>query len=44
MLPWLGISEATNLMCDTLDGHPQSRLDDLLPWAYPTIPGLKTAA
>ena len=27
-----------------LNGHPQSRLDELLPWAYPTIPGLKTAA
>ena len=25
-------------------GHPQSRLDKLLPWAYPTIPGLKAAA
>ncbi len=25
-------------------GHPQSRLDELLPWAYPTIPGLKAAA
>ena len=23
---------------------PQSRLDDLLPWAYPTIPGLEAAA
>ena len=25
-------------------GHPQSRLDELLPWTYPTIPGLKAAA
>jgi transposase len=25
-------------------GHPQSRLDELLPWAYPTTPALKTAA
>ena len=25
-------------------GRPQSRLDDLLPWAYPTIPGLRAAA
>ena len=25
-------------------GHPQSQLDELLPWAYPTIPGLKEAA
>ena len=25
-------------------GHPQSQLDDLLPWAYPTISGLRAAA
>ena len=25
-------------------GHPQSRLDELLPWTYPTIPGLRAAA
>jgi len=25
-------------------GHHQSRLDELLPWAYPTIPGLRAAA
>src|SRR6185312_10294664 len=25
-------------------GHPQSRLDELLPWAYPTTPALKVAA
>jgi len=25
-------------------GHPQSRLDELLPWAYPTIQGLRAAA
>ena len=25
-------------------GHPQSQLDDLLPWAYPTVPGLRAAA
>ena len=25
-------------------GHPQRELDDLLPWTYPTIPELKTAA
>ena len=24
--------------------HPQSRLDDLLPWAYPTMPQLKAVA
>src|SRR5829696_10460342 len=26
------------------NGHPQSRLDELLPWAYPTTPALKVAA
>lgn len=25
-------------------GHPQSRLDELLPWAYPTTPALKHVA
>src|SRR3954465_2114245 len=25
-------------------GHPQSRLNELLPWAYPTTPALKVAA
>ena len=27
-----------------INGHPQSRLDELLPWAYPTTPDLKAAA
>ena len=27
-----------------VNGHPQSRLDELLPWAYPTTPALKAAA
>ena len=35
-------------LCDVITrivgGHPQSRLDELLPWASPTIPGLKAAA
>ena len=35
-------------LCDVITrivgGHPQSRLDELLPWAYPAIPGLKAAA
>jgi hypothetical protein len=25
-------------MTRIVNGHPQIRLDDLLPWAYPTIP------
>ena len=27
-----------------VDGHPQSRLDELLPWAYPTTPALRAVA
>ncbi len=27
-----------------VNDHPQSRLDELLPWAYPTTPALKAAA
>ena len=27
-----------------VNGHPQSRLDDPLPWAYPTMPQLKAVA
>ena len=27
-----------------LGGHPQSQLDELMPWAYPTIPGLRASA
>src|SRR3954464_543350 len=27
-----------------VNGHPQSRLDELLPWPYPTTPALKAAA
>ncbi len=35
-------------LCDVITrivgDHPQSQLDELLPWAYPTIPGLRAAA
>ena len=27
-----------------VDGHPNSRLDELLPWAYPATPNLKAVA
>jgi transposase len=27
-----------------VEGHPQRRLDDLLPWAYPAMPALKAVA
>jgi hypothetical protein len=27
-----------------VNGHPQSRLDDLLPWAYPALTDLKAVA
>jgi hypothetical protein len=26
------------------NGHPNSRIDELLPWAYPTTPTLKAVA
>ncbi|MDR5727910.1 MAG: transposase domain-containing protein, partial [Terriglobia bacterium] len=26
------------------NGHPNSQIDDLLPWAYPAIPDLKRVA
>ena len=35
-------------LCDVISrivgGHLQSQLDEVLPWAYPTIQGLKAAA
>jgi transposase len=27
-----------------INGHPQSRLDEFVPWAYPTTPKLKAVA
>ena len=27
-----------------VQGHPNSRLDELLPWAYPATPALKAVA
>ena len=27
-----------------VNGHPQSRLDDLLPWVYPAMPQFKAVA
>ena len=27
-----------------VEGHPQRRLDELLPWAYPAMPALKAVA
>jgi hypothetical protein len=41
-------SSRTGYLADVIarivSGHPQSRLDDLLPWAYPTTPALKAVA
>ena len=34
----------TDVISRIVTGHPQSRLDELLPWAYPTTPALKAAA
>ena len=34
----------TNVITRIGEGHPQRRLDDLLPWAYPATPDLKAVA
>ena len=34
----------TDVIARIVAGHPNSRLDDLLPWAYPTTPALKAVA
>jgi transposase len=34
----------TDVITHIVNGHPQSRLDELLPWAYPTIPKLRAVA
>ena len=31
----------TDVIARIVNGHPQSRLDELLPWAYPTTQSLK---
>ncbi len=34
----------SDVIARIVGGHPQSRIDELLPWAYPTIPGFKAVA
>ena len=34
----------TNVISRIVNRHPQSRIDELLPWAYPTTPSLKAVA
>ncbi len=34
----------TDVLTRIVDGHPNSRIDDLLPWAYVTKPDLKAVA
>ena len=34
----------TDVIARIVDGHPNSHLDDLLPWAYQTMPALKAVA
>jgi transposase len=34
----------TDVITHIVNGHPQSCLDELLPWAYPTIPKLRAVA
>jgi hypothetical protein len=33
-----------NVITRTVGGHPNSQIDDLLPWAYPTAPALRDVA
>jgi transposase len=37
-------SYLTDVITRIVNGHPQSRLDELLPWAYPPMPQLKAVA
>ena len=37
-------ADLADVISRIVTGHPQSRLDELLPWAYPTTPALKAAA
>ena len=34
----------TDVISRIVNGHPQSRIDELLPWAYPITPTLKAVA
>ena len=34
----------TDVITRIVAGHPNSRIDEFLPWAYPTIPDLKAVA
>jgi len=34
----------TDVITRIVEGHPQRRLDDLLPWAYPAMPALRAVA
>ncbi len=34
----------TDVITRIVDGHPQRRLDELLPWAYPSTPTLQAVA
>ena len=34
----------TEVITRIVEGHPQRRLDDLLPWAYPVVPALRAVA
>jgi hypothetical protein len=34
----------TDVITKIVNGHPNSKLDDLLPWAYPATPALRDVA
>ena len=33
-----------NVISRIVNGHPQARIDDLLPWQYPVTPQLQSVA
>jgi len=39
--PYAYVADVTTRI---VDSHPNSRLDELLPWAYPATPNLKAVA
>ncbi len=39
--PWAYLADVITRI---VEGHPQSRLDELLPWTYPVVPDLKAVA
>ncbi len=41
---WLPRTYLTDVITRIVNGHPNSRIADLLPWAYPAAPALQNVA